>query len=52
MSTKLGADPILATNADDKAFRVALDARITPVNTGQNGGGYAVPGQPIPLSRR
>lgn len=43
---------ILATNAGDETFGVALDARRTRMNTGQERGGYAVPGEPIPLSRR
>jgi hypothetical protein len=43
---------ILATNAEDRTFHDALDARRTRVNTGQNGVVYAVLGEPIPLSRR
>jgi len=42
----------LATNADDKNFSVALDALVTPGNTGQNGVGHAVSGILNPLSRR
>lgn len=43
---------ILATNADDETRGDALDARENTRNTGQNGAPQAVPGEPIPLSRR
>lgn len=42
----------MATTAADKTRADALDARRTLVNTRQNGVDYAVPGEPIPLSRR
>lgn len=41
---------ILATNAGDKTFRLALDALRTPANTGESAVGHAVPGEPIPLA--
>lgn len=43
---------ILATNAGDETFRVALDALKIRANTGRNTVGHAVVGVPIPLSRR
>lgn len=43
---------VLATKAGDEAFRVALDARISHVNTGQNEVDYAVLGAPTPLYER
>lgn len=43
---------ILATNAGDKTSYVALHALRIVANTGRNGVDCAVPGEPIPLSRR